>query len=98
MSSHSCIDDPVPNRSWTNRNIITWLVSHISYPQNALKSEVWSNIQKLDATSPNYIYDVKIRCGPLYLNLIELVWPQVKDHINAYYYQFNHAEVECHEA
>ena len=83
-SYHSRIDDPVPTKSWTKKCMIEWLFSHdISYPEKALKSEIWSIIHRVDA-SPKYVIDeiarasghevVRLPVAHCTLNPIESAW------------------------
>ena len=104
-SYHSRLDDPVPTKSWTKKRMIEWLDSHhISYPEKALKSEIWSIIHRIDA-SPKYVIDemahasghevVRLPVAHCTLNPIELAWAQVKGHIKVNNTRFNLDEVEC---
>ena len=103
-SYHSRIDDPVPTKSWTKKRMIEWLFSHdISYPEKALKSEIWSIIHRVDA-SPKYVIDeiarasghevVRLPVAHCTLNPIESAWAQVKGHIKENNTRFNLDEVE----
>ena len=103
-SYHSRLDDPVPTKSWTKKKMIEWLVQHnITFPTQALKSEIWSIIQKLNLC-PQYVIAkmaqasgnevVRLPVVHCTLNPIELAWAQVKDHIKANNTLFNLKEVE----
>ena len=95
------IRDKVPTESWTKKRMIEWPERNdTSYPSKALKSEIFSIIQRLGIT-PQYVVDeiaqpagVHLPVANCTLNPIELAWAQVKGHIKVNTNQFILTEVE----
>ena len=103
-SYHSQRLEEVPVKSWTKTKMIEWLEGKgISYPPQALRSEIFSIIQG-EGVTPRYVVDemahaaghevVRLPVAHCTLNPIELAWAQVKGHIKANTRDFNLTEVE----
>ena len=102
-SYHSQRCEEVPVKSWNKKKMAEWLdTKGISYPTKALKSEIFSIIQRMHVT-PRYKVDemalahghevVRLPVAHCALNPIEMAWAQVKGHIKANNRAFNLAEV-----
>ena len=104
-SYHSRRCEELPVKNWTKKRMIEWLDEKgIPYPPKALKSEIFSIIQRLNLT-PRYVVDemaraaghevVRLPVAHCTLHPIEMAWAQVKGHIKTNNRQFNLSEVEC---
>ena len=100
--SRKCVE--VTTKSWTKSKMIEWLVYYgISFPYDALKSELYTITQRAGITT-KYTVDemaktagcevVRLPVAHCTLNPIELAWAQVKGHIKSNARAFNLVEVE----
>jgi hypothetical protein len=57
-SYHSCRKEPIPTKSWTKVRLQEWLTSKgIEFPPHALKSELWTIVERKKPRNPTYIVD-----------------------------------------
>ena len=108
---HSRRKEEYPVKSWTKKKLIEWLnQKSITYPEKALKSEIWAIVEVNRPSTPEYVVDelasqaghevVRLPVAHCELNPIEKAWAQVKHHIKTHNTKFTLSEMErlTHEA